>query len=102
MQLLLWLPLPVQCSADRWHLPAAVGMQIEEGHYGKVNLDGLRWAAIAAWPGPIHMGHGEIQPIVVSARRPSSERLCSRSCRPGHRARCQLSSSIRIDVRHGA
>lgn len=43
---------------------AAVGMQIEEGHYGKVNLDGLRWAAIAAWPGPIHMGHGEIQPIV--------------------------------------
>lgn len=43
---------------------AAVGMHIEKGHYGKVKLDGLNWAATAAWPGPIHMGHGEIQPIV--------------------------------------
>ena len=43
---------------------AAVGMQIERGHYGKVKLDGLRLAIIAAWPGPIHMGHGEILPIV--------------------------------------
>ena len=43
---------------------AAVGMQIEKGHYGKVKLDGLRWAATAAWPGAIHQGHGEILPIV--------------------------------------
>ena len=43
---------------------AAVGMHIEKGHHGKVKLDGLNWAATAAWPGPIHMGHGEIQPIV--------------------------------------
>jgi len=49
---------------------AAVGMQIEEGHYGKIRLDGLRWAAIAAWPGPIHMGHGEIQPIVDERATP--------------------------------
>ena len=49
---------------------AAVGMQIEEGHYGKVRLDGLRWAAIAAWPGPIHMGKGEIQPIVDERASP--------------------------------
>lgn len=49
---------------------AAVGMQIEQGHYGKVKLDGLRWAAIAAWPGPIHMGHGEIQPIVDERATP--------------------------------
>ena len=49
---------------------AAVGMQIEKGHYGKVKLDGLRWAAIAAWPGPIHMGHGEIQPIVDERATP--------------------------------
>lgn len=49
---------------------AAVGMQIETGHYGDVKLDGLRWAAIAAWPGPIHMGHGEIQPIVDERATP--------------------------------
>ncbi|MBL8895722.1 MAG: DUF1326 domain-containing protein [Rhizobiales bacterium] len=43
---------------------AAVAMQIDEGFFGDVRLDGLRWAAVAAWPGPIHEGHGEIQPIV--------------------------------------
>ncbi|MBI2718184.1 MAG: DUF1326 domain-containing protein [Rhizobiales bacterium] len=43
---------------------ATVGIHIEKGHYGKVKLDGLTIAATAAWPGPIHMGHGEILPIV--------------------------------------
>lgn len=43
---------------------AAVAMQIDKGHYGKVKLDGLRWAAVAAWPGPIHLGRGEILPII--------------------------------------
>lgn len=50
---------------------AAVGMHIVEGHHDKVRLDGLRWAAIAAWPGPIHMGHGEIQPIVDARATPA-------------------------------
>jgi hypothetical protein len=45
-------------------------MQIEKGNYGKVKLDGLRWAATAAWPGPIHMGHGEILPIVDERATP--------------------------------
>ena len=49
---------------------AAVGMQIEKGHYGKVKLDGLRIGATAAWPGPIHMGHGEILPIVDERATP--------------------------------
>lgn len=49
---------------------AAVGMHIDKGHYGKVKLDGLNWAATAAWPGPIHMGHGEILPIVDERATP--------------------------------
>ena len=43
---------------------AAVAMRIDEGHHGKVRLDGLHWAAIAAWPKAIHEGHGEILPVV--------------------------------------
>jgi hypothetical protein len=39
-------------------------MRIDQGHFGKVKLDGLKWAALAAWPGAIHEGHGEILPIV--------------------------------------
>jgi hypothetical protein len=46
------------------HCRAAVGMHIDKGRYGKVKLDGLNWVATAAWPGPIHMGRGEILPIV--------------------------------------
>lgn len=43
---------------------ATVAMRIDEGHHGKVKLDGLHWVAIAAWPGAIHQGRGEILPVV--------------------------------------
>ena len=43
---------------------ATMAIQIDKGHYGDVKLDGLRMAAVVAWPGPIHMGGGEVQPIV--------------------------------------
>jgi hypothetical protein len=43
---------------------AAIAMRIDQGHYGKVKLDGLCFAAVAAWPGAIHEGHGEILPII--------------------------------------
>jgi len=49
---------------------AAVAMRIDEGYFGKVKLDGLHWAATAAWPGPIHEGHGAIQPIVDERASP--------------------------------
>ena len=57
---------------------AAVGMQIEKGHYGKVKLDGLRWAFTAVWPGAIHMGHGEFQPIVDERATPEQREALSR------------------------
>src|SRR5205823_6229252 len=49
---------------------AAVAMRIDEGYFGKVKLDGLHWAATAAWPGPIHEGHGAIQLIVDERASP--------------------------------
>lgn len=48
------------------HCRAAVGCEIEEGHFGNVRLDGVRFAGIFAWPGPIHLGGGEAQPIVAA------------------------------------
>jgi hypothetical protein len=45
-------------------------MHIDKRHYGKVKLDGLNIAGTAAWPGPIHMGHGEILPIVDGPATP--------------------------------
>lgn len=39
-------------------------LQIEKGHFGDVQLDGLRAALIYAWPGPIYEGRGEFMPII--------------------------------------
>jgi len=49
---------------------ATVAMRIDKGHFGKVKLDGLHWAGVFAWPGPIHEGHGQGQPIVDERASP--------------------------------
>ena len=43
---------------------AGVAMRIDEGHYGDVNLDGVKWVGLFSWPGAIHEGNGEVFPIV--------------------------------------
>ncbi len=43
---------------------AAVGYQFTEGHFGDVDLGGLRAAGVYAWPGPVHEGNGKMQLIV--------------------------------------
>lgn len=44
---------------------AAVAMfAIDAGRHGDIRLDGLAFGLIAAWPGAIHEGHGEVVPLV--------------------------------------
>ena len=51
-------------------------MEIDEGHYGELRLDGVRFAALYRWPGPIHEGKGEAQLVVdESATEPQREAL---------------------------
>ena len=52
---------------------AAFAMQIDEGHYGDVRLDGLKAAGIFSWPGAIHEGHGKAQAF-VDARADEQQR----------------------------
>ncbi|MDJ0947909.1 MAG: DUF1326 domain-containing protein [Alphaproteobacteria bacterium] len=40
------------------------GMEIEEGHYGDVDLSGLRFAVTYHFPGPLHEGNGTMQAFV--------------------------------------
>lgn len=43
----------------------AIGfIEIDEGHHGETQLDGLKLGMIVRWPGAIHEGGGEIVPIV--------------------------------------
>jgi hypothetical protein len=39
-------------------------LRIDKGHYGNVDLAGLKTATLYAWPGPIFEGKGELQTIV--------------------------------------
>jgi hypothetical protein len=39
-------------------------LEIKEGRYGDVTLDGLRVGGIFQWPGAIHEGHGKCQPFL--------------------------------------
>lgn len=49
---------------------------VESGHFGDVRLDGVRFAAIYRWPGPLHEGGGEAQTVIdESASRDQREGL---------------------------
>lgn len=51
---------------DKGHCHAVAAVQIDRGRHGDTVLDGLVIAAIFKWPGPIHEGHGEVQPFLDS------------------------------------
>ena len=57
---------PCQFNALPTHgnCEAAIGYQIDEGHFGDVKLDGLRSAGLYSWPGAVHEGNGTMQLIV--------------------------------------
>ena len=52
---------------------AVAGMHIEEGHFGDVDLSGLNWAAMFAWPEAIHLGRGEAF-VVIDASSDAAQR----------------------------
>ena len=63
---------PCQFNALPTHgfCQAVSGMQIEEGLHGSTKLNGLRFAGIFRWPGPIHMGKGESVVIIDESATP--------------------------------
>ena len=46
--------------------------RIDEGHFGKVRLDGLIIGARYRWPGPVHQGGGLARASSMRAPPPSS------------------------------
>lgn len=52
---------------------AAVGFEFDEGHFGEVELDGLRAAGVYHWPGPVHEGNGIMQ-LIVDEKADESQR----------------------------
>ena len=52
---------------------AMVAMRIDDGHFGDVDLSGLGWVGMFAWPGAIHEGRGEAF-VVVDERADEAQR----------------------------
>ena len=46
------------------HCDGLVAMRIDKGHFGDVDLSGLCWAGVVRWPGALHEGNGELQPVL--------------------------------------
>ncbi len=51
----------------------AEAMQIDEGHFGGIRLDGLRLALLTGWPGAIHEGDGVGQ-VIIDERADDAQR----------------------------
>lgn len=60
---------PCQFNALPTHgsCQAMGAIAIERGHYGDVDLSGVKIGVVFRWPGPIHEGKGRCQPIVDSS-----------------------------------
>ncbi len=35
-----------------------VAFIVQEGHFGKISLNGVQWVEMFSWPGPVHEGNG--------------------------------------------
>lgn len=52
------------------HCRAIGAIAIEKGYFGKVPLDGLKLAIVFQWPGAVHEGRGQCQPIIDESAAP--------------------------------
>ena len=63
---------PCQFNALPTHgrCEALFGCEIREGYFGDTRLDGVRFAGILWWPGPVHEGNGTRQIIIDEGATP--------------------------------
>ena len=47
-----------------------VGMHITKGHFEQTKLDGLSFSVVVQFPGPLHEGNGQAQPIIDERATP--------------------------------
>lgn len=48
-------------------------VQVRRGHFGDVKLEGVRFAIVYAWPGPVFEGGGEMQ-VIIDERSDAGQR----------------------------
>ena len=63
-------PCDFNAPPTQGHCDGFLGMRITKGHFEKVSLDGLSFFVTVHFPGPLHEGNGEIQPIIDERATP--------------------------------
>ena len=53
---------------------AMIAYQVDQGNFGDTRLDGVRFAELVSWPGPIHEGGGTRQTIIDESASPEQRR----------------------------
>jgi hypothetical protein len=66
-------PCQFNAPPDKGNCEALLAWEIEEGHFGDVSLDGVRFGEAVHWPGAIHEGDGTTQ-LVVDERASEEQR----------------------------
>jgi hypothetical protein len=63
---------PCQFESDPTHgdCKTLIGYEIHEGHFGATSLNGVRFAEVMAFPGPVYEGNGTMQLIIDEATTP--------------------------------
>jgi len=59
-------PCDFNARPTQGYCKGLLGMNVREGHFGDISLDGVKFVIMVAFPGPLHEGHGTVQPIVDS------------------------------------
>jgi hypothetical protein len=65
-----WCPCEFNAPPTHGACEGLEAMEVDEGYFGGVRLDGLRFAARYRWPGPVHEGNGVAQGIIDERASP--------------------------------
>lgn len=66
-------PCEFNAPPTRGHCEGVEVNEIVEGYFGDVRLDGVRFAGMFHWPGPVHEGNGAYQ-FIVDERATAEQR----------------------------
>lgn len=63
-------PCDFNAKPTQGHCKGFLGMRITKGHFESTSLDGLSFFAVVHFPGPLHEGNGQLQPIIEERASP--------------------------------
>ncbi|WP_163560788.1 DUF1326 domain-containing protein [Halomonas sp. NO4] len=63
-------PCDFQAPPTQGECLGFLGMRINSGHFGETRLDGLSFFVVVSFPGPLHEGDGDAQPLIDDKATP--------------------------------